>query len=643
MCGIAGIYSKGEKRISRDILETMCIAMRHRGPDDDGFYVDRKVGLAMRRLSIIDIKTGKQPIHNEDKTIWVILNGEIYNYKELRKKLGNNHSFYTKTDTEVLVHLYEEHGENFLNMLNGMFAFALWDFRKQTLYIARDRLGIKPLYYIDINGQFIFASEINCILTVPGIPREIDLGALQAYFSFLYTPAPLTMLKKIRKLKPGNMIILKNGKVELKKYWEMEYRDRKWKKLDTLIEDFLETFKNSVKRQLISDVPLGAFLSGGIDSSAIVSVMSESLEKPVETFSIGYGQEEAYFDERQDARLIVDRYHTSHHEFELKPGIIDIVPQIIQSLDEPLGDASVIPNYFLSQQTREFVTVALSGLGGDELCAGYPRYAGMYLANYYKRIPKIIREKFISNIVLNLPDSKKGRRFIDRAKRFTRFGDLPSNTAYFNMISSFDREDKHSLMSDHIKKGINDRVAETIFDGYFYQHKNESLLNRIFFTDMKLYLVDDLLTLTDKMSMAHSLEVRVPFLDNELIDFMASVSPELKLKRMTKKFLLKKSFDKILPRRTLYKEKKGFSVPLVLWFRRDLRSFIDNFLSKERIENLGYFNWAFIRNLLDLHFSGKANYYIQIWGLLVFCLWHAIHIEGQRILEDIWNPHFRRQ
>ncbi len=636
MCGIAGIYSRTEGKADPGLLKKMCDAMRHRGPNDEGYYIDGNVGLSMRRLSVIDLHTGKQPIHNEDKTVWIVFNGEIYNFRDLRTSLEDKHRFYTNTDTEVIVHLYEEYGEKFVTMLNGMFTFAIWDSPKKTLFVGRDRLGIKPLYYTEANGNFIFASEIKSILEVPYVIREVDPGALDSYFSFLYTPAPLTMFKGIRKLMPGHMMVWKDGHSESIQYWEMDYTPRKETSLDSLVDEFRVKFGRAVKSQLISDVSLGAFLSGGIDSSAIVANMAEYVKGPVETFSIGYGKEEAYYDESEDAKIIAGRYGTNHHSFILRPDVLEILPEVVRSMDEPLADSSVIPNYYLCQQTRKHVTVALSGLGGDELCGGYPRYAGMYLADFYRRIPRVLREKIISGVVLSIPDSSKGRRFVDRAKRFVKSGALPLDNAYFNMISAFDRENKRGLLRDAAwKEG--ESSAESIFKGYFCRQQKEVLLNKVFFTDMKLYLVDDLLTLTDKMSMAHSLEVRVPFLDNDLVEFMAGIPPELKVRRLTKKYLLKKSLEGILPKKTLYKEKKGFSVPLTLWFRNDLRGFLDSYLSDKRIDRLGYFNRDYVRGLIKRHFNREGNYFSQIWSILVFSLWHSTYIEGKEMEEDGWK------
>jgi len=637
MCGIAGIFSMDGEKVKVGYLKDMCEAIRHRGPDDDGFHIDGNVGISMRRLSVIDLSTGTQPVHNEDKSVWVVFNGEIYNFKERKKELEKKHTFYTQTDTEVIVHLYEEYGEDFVGLLNGMFTFALWDSRSRTLYIGRDRLGIKPLYYTETNGKLAFASEIKALLTLPFVKREIEINALDCYFSFLYTPGPLTMIKGIKKLLPGHMMILKENKKEIKKYWELSYTPLKRASIEDLAEEFRLIFRRAVKSQMMSDVPLGAFLSGGIDSSAIVALMSEYSSSPVETFSIGYGKDAAYYDESDDARLISRRYGTSHHEFILKADILESMPEMVRSLDEPLGDDSTIPNYFISKKTREFVTVALSGLGGDELCGGYQRYVGMYIAGFYRQIPKIIREQIISKLVLSIPDSSKGKRFVDRAKRFIKSGALMPGDAYHGMISSFDRENREGLLTPSVMKGIRGNPAEELFNQYFSCHENEHILNKVLFTDLKLYLVDDLLTLSDSMSMAHSLEVRVPFLDNDLVDFMASIPPEYKVNRLTKKFLLKKSLKGILPNSILYKEKKGFSVPLVIWFRERLRPFLRGYLTRERIERLGFLNWDYIDNLMTMHFERKGNYFGQIWSILVFCMWHSMCIEGADIAQGEWK------
>ena len=629
MCGISGIYDLSGKSVDISIVKRMCDAIKYRGPDDEGYYMNKYIGMGMRRLSIIDLQTGKQPIHNEDKTIWIVFNGEIYNFLELRKRLEEKgHSFYTHSDTEIIVHLYEDFGEYCVNELNGMFSFAIWDNNKKLLLIARDRLGEKPLYYSYINNKFIFGSEIKCILQSGYYSKEIDYQSLDHFFTFLYIPAPNTIFKGIKKLPPGHILLFQKDEIKIRKYWEVEYKNiEKNKDIGYFTEAFLHKFREAVRIRLISDVPLGALLSGGIDSSAIVAIMSEFSTNPVETFNIGYGIEGTYYDERKYAKIIVDKFSTNHHEFIVKPNISEVIPDVIKNFDEPFADASSIPNYYVSMMARRYVTVALSGLGADEIAGGYERYLGIQLLKYYKMIPKIIRENIIERIINCLPDSKKGNRSIERIKRFINTGVLPIDEAYFNYISLYTLKQKEELFSESFMRNIQLQNSKEIFDGYFFQNEKLGTLSKILFTDLKTYLSDDLLTLTDRMSMAHSLEVRVPFLDYKLVEFMATVPPELKIKGFTKKYILKEAFKTILPSSILYKEKKGFTPPMAIWFRNELRPYLRTTISKERIQKIGFFKWDKIEEILDLHLSGKENYYTQIWALLVFLIWYEIYIE----------------
>jgi asparagine synthase (glutamine-hydrolysing) len=632
MCGICGIYDISSVGVDKSLLKRMCDVMNYRGPDDEGYYTNGSIGLGMRRLSVIDLHTGKQPIHNENQTIWIVFNGEIYNFPVLRAELERKgHRFYTHTDTEAIVHLYEEYKESCVTKLNGMFSFALWDDNKKLLMIARDRLGEKPLYYSSINGKIIFGSEIKCILQSEDYSKEIDYESLDSYFTYLYIPAPRTIFKDIKKLLPGHIMLLQNNNIKIFKYWEVEYNIERNNSIEYFKETFLEKFRDAVKIRLISDVPLGALLSGGIDSSAIVAIMSEYSSKPVETFNIGYGEEGAYYDEREYAEIVSKRFETSHHEFILKPDISKLVPEIIKYFDEPFADSSAIPNYYVSQMTKQYVTVALSGLGGDEIAGGYERYIGIILLKYYKKIPKHFREKVIAKLVSVLPDSKKGSRFVDRAKRFVNTGVLPVEEAYFNYISSFKSNQKESLYSEQLKNKLRMQKAKEIFDEYFSYHDNLDILNRILFADIKMYLTDDLLTLTDRMSMAHSLEMRVPFIDYNLVEFMASVPPEMKIKGLTKKYLLKKAFKNILPEDILNRKKRGFTAPLSVWLRDELTSYLRSIISKEKILKTGLLRWEKIEIILNQHLSGKENYHSQIWALLIFLVWYSIYIENLEI------------
>lgn len=628
MCGICGIYNNDQKSVDESSLRQMCDVMKYRGPDEEGYYTDVNVGLGMRRLKIIDLHTGTQPIHNEDKSIWIVFNGEIYNFLTLRKDLEKKgHSFYTHSDTETIIHLYEELGDDCVNELNGMFSFAIWDQNSNKLLLARDRLGIKPLYYYSKNGNLIFGSEIKCILQSGYYSSEIDYQSVDNYLTYLYIPAPKSIFKEINKLLPGHILLWQNDEVKIQKYWELEYKIETGNSADFYSEGFLERFRKAVKKRLISDVPLGALLSGGIDSSAIVAVMSEYSDKPVETFCIGYGEEGGYYDEREFAKAVANKFSTNHHEFIVKPNITKLIPEIIQHFDEPFADSSTIPNYYVSKMTKQYVTVALSGLGGDEIVGGYERYLGILLLKYYKLLPKGFRENIIERLVKRLPDSKKGKRFIERAKRFVNTGVLPIDEAYYSYVSSFNLKQKKEIYSNEFNNKIKLENSKLIFDNYFFQDQNLDVLNKILFADLKMYLPDDLLTLTDRMSMAHSLEIRVPFIDHELVEFMATVPPELKIKGVTKKYLLKKAFKNILPDEILNRKKQGFTAPLTVWFRNELNTYVKEIISEERIKKVGYFKWNKIEEILNQHLAGRENYHSQIWALLIFLNWHEIYIE----------------
>lgn len=602
----------------------MCDKIRYRGPDSEGYYFDNIIGLGMRRLKIIDLDTGDQPIFNEDKSVCIIFNGEIYNFKEIKQLLiKKGHRFSTGSDTEVVIHLYEDFGEECLNKLRGMFAFAIWDKRENKLFIARDRLGIKPLYYTFISEYFLFASELKSILTFPHIKKEIDFTAMSDYFTFLYVPAPKTIFKNIFKLLPGHYLTLKNGKMEIRKYWDIEFKESGQRDESVYVNEFLQLLEETVKLHMISDVPLGAFLSGGIDSSLVVAIMSKLSNKPVETFSIGYEGKDKYFDERKYSRIVTKKYNTNHHEFILKPDIEELWEHIVTHFDEPFADASAIPNYLLSAETRKHVTVALSGLGGDELCGGYERYLGCLLAEKYRKLPKIITNGIIPGLVKRLPDSKKGYYFNERLKQFVNNANYPFIQRYFNIIASFNEEEKSHLLTPEVQKLV-ERKSNNILSNYYIN--SSYMLDKMTQIDIKTYLVDDLLTLTDRMSMAHSLEIRVPFVDHKIVEFFIGIPHSLKIRGFTKKYLLKKAAERLLPKEVIYRKKKGFSVPLVIWFRHRLKGYLNNVLSEEHIKKLGYFNYSYISEIKERHLSGKSNFDEKLWCLINFIKWHEKYI-----------------
>lgn len=629
MCGIAGAYSFNSN-VPKDIIVEMCNQIVHRGPDSDGYFVNSNVALGMRRLRVIDLNTGDQPIYNEDKSICIVFNGEIYNFKDLKKELLNKgHKFYTLSDTEVVIHLYEEFGEKCIEKLRGMFAFAIWDNGKKKLFICRDRLGIKPIYYLVNSEYFLFASEIKSILTFPGIEKELDITALNDYFSFLYIPAPQTIFKNIYKLLPGHSILIEKGEIKFNQYWDHKLGKTKIRSLNEGIEEFLRLFSESVKLRMISDVPLGAFLSGGVDSSLVVATMSKYSEKPIETFSIGYDSNGSAFDERKYAKIVSKKFGTNHHEFELNPSeIIEIFEKTIWQFDEPFADASAIPNYLISEKTKNYVTVALSGLGGDELCAGYVRYNGCLFAEKYNKLPKLIKDKLIPSFAGLLPDSKSGKHLNERIKRFINSADLTFLRRYFNIVATFNTDEKVQLFCPDIKREVK-KNSEDIFTRYDINFGEEiNLIDRMLHIDLKTYLVDDLLTLTDRMSMAHALEVRVPFLDHNLVEFFASVVPELKIRKLKRKYLLNKVAEKILPKEIIYRRKMGFSVPLVLWFRKELKEYVGDILNENRIKEIGFFNYSFISDILKEHLLGKRNYDEKIWSLICFVKWYEKYLLG---------------
>jgi asparagine synthase (glutamine-hydrolysing) len=626
MCGIAGIAYQGERQVDAGELQRMCDVIRHRGPDDQGAYVGGAVGIGMRRLSIIDLASGHQPIHNEDKTLWVVLNGEIYNYRELRVGLeSKGHRFYTNSDTETLVHLYEEYGEDCVQHLNGMFCFALWDEPRRKLFIARDRAGEKQVYFALKDGKFVFGSEIKCLLQTNVVSKDIDLAALDAYFTYLYVPAPATFFRDIRELPPAHVLVFDRNGIRTRRYWDLEFKVDRVHDERYFVEAFRERFYQAVRARLVSDVPLGALLSGGVDSSAIVAAMSESATGPVKTFTIGYDSGGAHYDERRHARVVADRFATEHHELVVQPDVVELIPQLVSAFDQPFADSSAIANYYVFRETRKHVTVVLSGLGGDEIGAGYERHLGIRLQQFYRELPRALREGLVERVVNRLPDSRKGSRVVERAKRFVRTGAMSSSDAYYRYITAFDDDRRPRLYSARLRGAVRLESAKATFEQHFGRAGIADVLNRALYTDIMMYLPGDLLTLTDRMSMLHSIESRAPFIDHTLMEFMATVPPELKLKGFDKKHLLKRAFEDVLPRQILYRRKQGFTVPLTVWFRNELNPLIREMLSRERVERTGLFHWPAIEQLLEEHMGHRENHHNRIWALLMFMVWHDMY------------------
>lgn len=628
MCGICGMIMKDGRSVHRDDVKKMCDSMIHRGPDDEGFFFLNNVGLGMRRLKIIDLETGHQPIHNENKRIWVVLNGEIYNFYKLRNDLEKKgHLFYTKSDTEVIVHLYEEYGLESLELLNGMFCFALWDSDKDQLHIARDRLGIKQIYYYENEKYLVFGSELKVITSCAGKSGEIDYHALSDYFSLQYIPAPKTIFSNIRKLPPASFLSIRNGKSNITRYWSLGYEQPRLSG-EEAVDVIDNELKRSVMSQMVSDVPLGVYLSGGIDSSLLVAMMARATDLPVETFSIIWDAGSKTFDERRYARFVAEKYRTHHHEFLVKPEIEEVINNIINAFDEPFADDSAIPNYYIARETKRHVTVALSGLGGDEMSAGYERYLGMKLLNLYRVLPQKIRANIFSKIIQWLPDPKTGNLWIERMKRFVRISDLDFAETYFCISSKFEPTEKNDLFNPEARKKMDPEYSSS---AYFHSLAEECLsddeLDKMLYIDMNTYMVDQLLVLSDRMSMAHSLELRVPYLDHILVEAFARVEPSMKIRGTVKKYLLKKVAERYFPREFIYRKKMGFSSPVVLWLRNDLKKFMLHILNRESVERTHIINPDVVQRYITEHVSCRHNHDMKLWSLIIFMLWYNSYIE----------------
>ena len=626
MCGIAGSCNFTGKKVERPDIERMIKTLVHRGPDDEGIYISAdqfpnaaaQVGLGHRRLNIIDLQTGHQPMSNEDGSIWIVCNGEIYNFLELRERLlSKGHRFKTKSDTEVILHLYEDEDLSCLRALRGMFAFAIWDNKKQRLFLARDRIGKKPLVYYQDNGNFFFASEIKALLQ-NGIKREVDLGSIDYFLTYGYIPSPQSIFKGIAKLLPGHILTYERKGLAIERYWRINYKKQKIT-FDESKERLKEILTESVKLRLISDVPLGAFLSGGMDSSVVVALMSKLSSSSVKTFSIGF--EEKDYSELKFARKIAERFNTEHREFVVKPDAFEILNKLVWHYNEPFGDSSCIPSYYVAKMSREFVPVALNGDGGDESFVGYERYRGMQIARHLKHIPKPLIKAMLS-----LCKTKSRYRYMERfLKGMLNYTD--EWRRYASWISYFQEEDKQYLYSDCFKAGLN---GDTV--GYILKLAEQSDLcsvaEKAMEVDINSNLPEDLLVKMDIATMANSLEARAPFLDHNVMEFAASLPITFKMRSFKLKYLLKEVAGDLLPKEILQRRKMGFAVPLDKWFRGSLRQFAYKTLLDKKCLERGYFRKEFIKTLLDEHISGESNHGSRIWSLLNLEIWHRTFIDA---------------
>ncbi len=589
----------------------MTDVMAHRGPDDRGFYQDNNAGLGHRRLSIIDLNTGRQPIYNETGSLAIVYNGETYNFQSLRNDLvSKGHVFETKTDTEIIVHLYEEYGERCVDYLRGMFAFAIWDNEKRELFLARDRFGIKPLYYTELStGEFIFASEIKSILEIPCVKREIDETAFDQYFTFRYVPEDRTMFKAIYKLEPGHFLVYKNGKAKIEQYWDIDFdRDAPLSgNVSDIAHRLKESLRESIKIRLMSDVPLGAYLSGGLDSSFIVGLMSDICPDPVETFSIGF--DDIKWNESRYSDFVASHYHTNHHRLIAGAHHIDLMHKVIRHLDEPLADAATIPTYMMSELTRRYVTVVLSGEGADELFAGYDKYKILDFGRFIRRL----NPSFLFNSMSN---SSLGRKNITIGRISDYLGAVKDPAhAYLQLVSVFTKRERQKLYRR--PDIINDTSYEIIKK---YINRFENNLHNLLYIDLKTWLPNDVLLKNDKMTMANSIEARVPFLDHLFAEESARIPASMKMKGMREKYILRKAMESVVPMEIVKRRKHGFTVPLQHWMDGGLDRFAREALSKKTIERRGYFNYDTIESLFQKSLK-NIFYRRQFWSVLTFELW----------------------
>lgn len=639
MCGIAGAaWMAGSPPLEPGVLERMTGSLAHRGPDDSGHYfsplaVSRPAAaLGQRRLAIIDLCTGHQPLSNEDGTVWITFNGEIYNYRELQRDLeSRGHKFRTSSDTETIVHLYEERGPDCVQALRGMFALAIWDERNHTLFLARDRLGKKPLVYRHEAQRLLFASELKAILQVPGVPREIDPRALDEYLTYQYVPHPHCMLQGFSKLPPAHWAMYRDGKLEIQRYWRPGFEGEVAKPQSTTSADLArqlrETLTEAVRLRLRSDVPLGAFLSGGVDSTIIAGLMQQLSERPVQTFSIGFPVKQ--FDERSYARLAAEHLHTEHHEHVVEPQALSILPKLVRHYDEPFADSSAIPTMYLSEMTRKHVTVALSGDGGDELFAGYERYRAVRIAETFDRLPRVLRRAITAPLWQRIPASVQQKSKRRRLKRLlSALGESPERR-YLKWISIFDDARRADLYTDDFRRQLDGADAADFLLAAYGECPSRDFVTRTTCADVLTYLPCDILNKVDIASMAYGLEVRCPFLDHEVVQFAAALSIDQKLRGGRGKRLLLETFSDLLPPAIQTRPKMGFGVPLDSWFRHELKPLLHDVLLDPRSLGRNLFRPAAVEQLVTEHVTSKWDHSYRLWSFLVLELWQQTYLDAK--------------
>ncbi len=629
MCGICGkLEFDPQARVDPELIARMNQLILHRGPDDGGVHVDRNVGLGSRRLAIIDLTpAGHMPMSNEDGSIWITFNGEIYNYPELVPQIeSRGHRLHSHSDTEAIVHLYEDFGPDCVQHLRGMFALAIWDRPRQRLLLARDRVGKKPLVYALVQNSLIFASELRCLLADPRLARQPDAEALHHFLTYQYVPAPQTGFKGVCKLPPGHLLTCERGDIRIRRYWDLDYSPRTDVSEAEWISQIRHELREATRIRLMSDVPLGAFLSGGIDSSAVVAMMSEASPEPVKTFAIGF--EEGGFDETNYARLVAQRFGTDHHEFVVKPSAMEVLPSLVWHYGEPYADSSALPTYYVSKMTRTAVTVALNGDGGDESFGGYDRYIANGLLDRYALLPAGMRS-WVARAVNRLPESTNQRDWRRRARRLAAAAALPPERRYGRLICYFDNDAKAQLYSESWRAQLAGCDSFRLLEDWYARAAAPDFAGRTLFVDVMTYLPEDLLVKVDIASMAVSLEARSPFLDHKVMELAAHIPSQLKIRGMTTKYILKKAMEGILPPEIIHRDKQGFGVPIGRWFRTEMRDLAYDILLAPRAIGRGYFRRDAVAALLDDHVAGRMDHGPRIWALLTLELWHRTYIDRQ--------------
>ncbi|MDD5368676.1 MAG: asparagine synthase (glutamine-hydrolyzing) [Anaerolineaceae bacterium] len=631
MCGICGKVTFGENPppVNFELIQSMTNSLVHRGPDNAGYYIHKNIGLGFRRLKIIDLVTGDQPITNEDGSIQLIFNGEIYNYQILRSQLINKgHVFSTSTDTEVIIHAYEEYGTKFVNYLRGMFAIALWDPKNDVLILARDRLGKKPLFFSFSSSYLIFASEIKAILQDRQVNRELDLCGIDMFLTYKYIPAPHSIIKSLKKVMPGSILIcdLKTRSIRQEVYWEIDISNKRQINEFEAIEELRSKLDEAVKYRMISDVPIGALLSGGIDSSIIVSLMAKNSTGPINTFSIGFDEKD--YNELDAARSVADRYRTTHHEIILKPDVMEILPDIVWYLDEPMADSSVVPTYYVCQAARQNVTVVLNGDGGDECFGGYNSYRAIKLDYYYGLLPDKVRHGFIDPVILKSSNVKSDLYLLSRLSRFVQSSYLPLPNKFLRWMQLFNNDQRLSLYRPEVMENFG-KVLETdqpsenyLLDKFEAYAGCPSDIDKVTAVDLNTYLPGDLLVKMDRMSMANSIEARSPLLDQEIVEWSVSLPDSYKIKLLNGKYILKQAFKNDLPPALLRRKKHGFGIPINKWLRTDLHAFSKEIIFDKSSIVLELFNEGLIRDMIAAHKAGHIDCSQEIWSLMVFSLWY---------------------